>query len=422
MSVNKNAHRTPGRSRRSDISTGQSTGNHWSRLRIPRGRCQPARDVHGHSGILWASSRHSCARVDPGERWRSLTLVRARPELNFAPTPATIHHAGARVEAQRSRWTGTRRLWNQQAPAILRTLNSCTPHAASLSFDQLSHVGAVDLGDVDRALLVDGDRGRILEPVDALDHSAILDAGDVQAVALGAVDDVEAIALDEDAPRRAEIRPLRDELAALIEHLDALVAAIADVEPPLRIDGDAVRLVELSRLGPLAAPPSDELAVLRVLDYPRVGALAVGDEDVAVLRDDQIGHAVERVARLIVAGDALAAERHQQLAVGAELEDLVVAAIGDPDMPRAIGAQKMRRLEHVLAPGAEEAAVLVECYDRHRRVAVEDVDVAFRVDVDAGRAAPRGHALGKRHPVVDKSIRPGVRGDRRSAGGELEHH
>src|SRR6185436_2591573 len=103
-------------------------------------------------------------------------------------------------------------------------------HAASLRFDQLSHVGAVDLGDVDRALLVDGDCGWILERVDALDHSAVRDAGDVQAVVLGAVDDVEAIALDEDAPRRAEIRPLRDELAALIEHLDTLVAAIADVK------------------------------------------------------------------------------------------------------------------------------------------------------------------------------------------------
>jgi hypothetical protein len=53
------------------------------------------------------------------------------------------------------------------------------PGAASLSFDQLSHVGAVDFGDVDRALLVDGDRGRILEPVDALDYGAVLDAGDV---------------------------------------------------------------------------------------------------------------------------------------------------------------------------------------------------------------------------------------------------
>jgi len=36
----------------------------------------------------------------------------------------------------------------------------------------------------------------------------------------------------------------------------------------------------------------------------------------------------ERIARLIVAGDALAAERHQQLAVGAELEDWLVAAVG----------------------------------------------------------------------------------------------
>ena len=84
----------------------------------------------------------------------------------------------------------------------------------SFSFDQLSHIRAVDLGDVNRALLVDGDRGRILEPVDALDHSTVLDAGDVEAVVLGAVDDVEAITLDENAPRRAGIRPLRDELAA----------------------------------------------------------------------------------------------------------------------------------------------------------------------------------------------------------------
>src|SRR5207248_5452422 len=117
---------------------------------------------------------------------------------------------------------------------------------------------------------VDGDRGRILEPVDALDYSAVLDAGDVQTVVLGAVDDIEAIALGEDAPRRAEIRPLGDELAALIEHLDALVAAIADVEPSLRVDGDAVRLVELSRLGSLPPHqvtnlPSFEYLTTRVL-------------------------------------------------------------------------------------------------------------------------------------------------------------
>ena len=44
-----------------------------------------------------------------------------------------------------------------------------------------------------------------------------------------------------------------------------------------------------------------------------VAAVAVGDEDVAVRRDDDVGRLVEDV--VAVAGDAGLAERHQHLAV-----------------------------------------------------------------------------------------------------------
>ena len=61
------------------------------------------------------------------------------------------------------------------------------------------------------------------------------------------------------------------------------------------------------------------------------GPFAVGDEDVAVFRDGEIGHPVEGVVRRVVAEDVLFAEREQQLALLVELERLHVAAIGHPD-------------------------------------------------------------------------------------------
>ena len=176
--------------------------------------------------------------------------------------------------------------------------------------------------------------------------------------------------------------------------------------------------------GAVPRPPHqvDERAVLRVLDDARVGALPVGDEDVAVSRDHEIRDAVERVTRLVVADDPFFAERHQQLALGTELEHLMVPSIGDPDISLAIGPQEMRRLEHPLSPCAQELSILVERHDGHRLVAMEDVDVAVAgIDVHAGGRAPRGHPFGKRRPVLDHLVVAGSRlalceGARRDTG------
>ena len=62
------------------------------------------------------------------------------------------------------------------------------------------------------------------------------------------------VLVDVDAARPAELRPLLDELAVLIEDLDAVVAAVADEQAAPRIHRERVRLIELARPGARACP------------------------------------------------------------------------------------------------------------------------------------------------------------------------
>src|SRR6267143_4261450 len=66
--------------------------------------------------------------------------------------------------------------------------------------------------------------------------------GDAVGFGVGDVD--EAVA-QVDAARAAELLPLGDEAAVLLEDLDAVVAAVGDEEPPLGVHGDVVRSLEL---------------------------------------------------------------------------------------------------------------------------------------------------------------------------------
>ncbi len=64
---------------------------------------------------------------------------------------------------------------------------------------------------------------------------------------VGHIDHV--VLVDVDAARPAELRPLFDERAVLIEDLDPVVVAVADEQPALRIQRERVRLIELARAG-----------------------------------------------------------------------------------------------------------------------------------------------------------------------------
>src|SRR6185295_17243962 len=212
----------------------------------------------------------------------------------------------------------------------------------------------------------------------------------------------------------------------LVEDLDAVVAAVADKQPPARVHRQRMRTlrVEITRSGALLPPRLDERAVLRELHDARVrrAAVAVADEDVAVGRHEHRGGNVERIAAL--AGDTRRPERHQQLPVGTELEDLVsfsvparilpvgAFAVGDPDVAVAVDVNAVRPHEHARAEALDESSCRVEFLDR-RDVGADAVLIAaaierpdappVAIDGDAGRGADFS-ARGKLEEVFDELI------------------
>src|SRR3984893_3427034 len=130
-------------------------------------------------------------------------------------------------------------------------------------------------------------------------------------VARFGISDIHSVGLpvDVDSARSAELEPLGDERSVLVENLDAVVLTIANEEPAARIERQRVRDVEFPGAHPFLAPRLDELSGFVELHDSGVAArraaagVSVGDEDVAVRRDCDLGWRVE----LIVAGtgDAL---------------------------------------------------------------------------------------------------------------------
>src|SRR5207249_10298586 len=106
-----------------------------------------------------------------------------------------------------------------------------------------------------------GRAGRLLHGAKGRDKDgdfAVLDAADANArpdarvilrvrLMIGYVKDI--VAVDVDPARPAELLPLCEEFAILVEDLDAIVAAVADEDPSLRIDGDGMWRSEERRVG-----------------------------------------------------------------------------------------------------------------------------------------------------------------------------
>src|SRR5262249_8997248 len=112
----------------------------------------------------------------------------------------------------------------------------------------------------------------------AADADAFLEAGiDLAAVitglVIGRVDIV--VSVDIEATRAPELFPLLEELAVLIEDLDAIVDAVRHEQAAGRIHGQLVRRIELARPAAALAPGLDVGAVLGELEDAIVGARAV---------------------------------------------------------------------------------------------------------------------------------------------------
>src|SRR5450631_1238840 len=176
--------------------------------------------------------------------------------------------------------------------------------------------------------------------------------------------------------------------------------------------------VELALSRAVVAPGGDEFAIARIFDDAVVGlvAVAVGDEDVAVRRDHDVGRAVELV--IAIAGNAWLADRHQQSAIGTELQSrcapaIADLAIGDPDIAVAVRAEAMRPVDQLRAEAHHLPAGGVEFLDRRdarsdtgfAAAAVVDPEAgAVAIDIDADRLAPRP-PFGQLRPVLDDVIR-----------------
>ena len=136
--------------------------------------------------------------------------------------------------------------------------------------------------------------------------------------------------------------------------------------------------------------------------------VAVGDEEVAVGGDGEIGGQAEGFAGgALLAG---CADGHDELALGVEFEDAVGLAFGAPDVVFVVDEDSVGVLDDVFAPGGEEVAVAVED---------DEGMLAARVDEYAvlGIAGDRGYpaelpTCGQFGPVFDYFVLIGAGSER----------
>jgi hypothetical protein len=119
------------------------------------------------------------------------------------------------------------------------------------------------------------------------------------------------------------LAPLFDERAFLVENLDAIVRAIGDKETAAGIHRKGMGRIQFSRLCAALSPRLDEPAVLREFHDPGVGvaAMAIGDEDVAIWRDDHVRRLVEGTGS--AAWNTGRSERQEYFAFRSELANEV---------------------------------------------------------------------------------------------------
>src|SRR6185437_15518525 len=176
---------------------------------------------------------------------------------------------------------------------------------------------------------------------------------------------------DANRPGRAHVGELLQELAFSVEHLDAVVLAVAHIDAVLRVDRDGVRGVEVAWLRPALAPSRYPIAVFIHLRDARV-VVAVADVAIAGGVPDDIGGTVERVAprgrhgrvgrTRRFNGLRLAPDRHDHATFGVELDHHIRAFVDAPDVVVLIDADDVRKDEavEILADLANELPLGIE--------------------------------------------------------------
>src|SRR6266699_2210878 len=214
--------------------------------------------------------------------------------------------------------------------------------------------------------------------------------------------------IDVDAAGAAELLPLIEEAAVLIEDLDSAVPAVGHKDPSSGIHRDAVRCDELAGAGTVLTPGLDEFPVFG--EFPNapvaLGIMSVADENIAVRRNHDVGRSVEHIRPL--AGDASLSERHQDFSIRAELEDLMTLAIfplciGDPYITVWCHGHAVGVREHVRAKTLEQLARAIKLEDG-RLSSVKSPDIPFGIGIGRNHRAPFDVG-GERRPTLNDVVR-----------------
>src|ERR1700733_7196046 len=219
-------------------------------------------------------------------------------------------------------------------------------------------------------------------------HVAVeIELHDLAGVAVRQPDVVRA---HEQPARRARMLGLADIVEVSVEHLNAGIVAVGDVEQALVVEHQRVRQIEFAGPCALAAQSLDEVAVGIELHHARF-RLAVPFQHVEVAGgpDHRLVRLLEQPqvpARVPLAGAALDAQHHLHPPRWIELVDQVHGDVGRPDVVVLVDPQTMRPVEQPVAEAADEISVGVEFHQRHRP-AMENEDVALGVERDARGAA-----------------------------------
>ena len=181
-------------------------------------------------------------------------------------------------------------------------------------------------------------------------YHAVLDAADADALPERRVHlftrlrvgHVNYVIADIHAARATELLPFRQKFSILIENLDAVVRPVGDEQASGRVHGETMGYIEFALSRTMVAPGFDEFSVLRVFDDTIVGfrhrkiAVAVGDKDIAVRGNKNVGRTVKLIGS--VAGYAGLAERPQRATVRRQLHDNLLLAVRNPN--RSVGGGK----------------------------------------------------------------------------------
>ncbi len=253
---------------------------------------------------------------------------------------------------------------------------------------------------------------------------------------IGNIDNV--VPVDKNPAGPAELGPLREEVAFLVENQDPVVAAVSHEQPAPGIHRERVRLVHPAVSSTLGPEGFEQASVPAELENPRVGCrgrgMPLGDEDAAI-RGHQ--HVVRLVEKLGFPGAADPAEGEEERAVRTELEDLVAlaggvsllggpgaGAVGDPHVPIAVDEDAVGGKDQPGTEALHQRSGRIELEDRIEvrsgatvgTAALGDPDApAILVDLDrAGRTpwSPRG----KPGPAFDGPVRIGRIVDRAADG------